>query len=124
MDILETILLFNLLVSAVFGIYHFQMDIDSQVTVAYISTITTFILLIGVIGYHVFILIKKSKVFQKKTNVEHPLATIQPEVTQSYIVIPSSKESCNDHENCKKDEVRETTQDRDTIIRETFTDDL
>ena len=100
------------------------MDIDSQVTVAYISTITTFILLIGVIGYHVFILIKKSKVFQKKTNVEHPLATIQPEVTQSYIVIPSSKESCNDHENCKKDEVRETTQDRDTIIRETFTDDL
>ena len=100
------------------------MDIDSQVTVAYISTITTFILLIGVIGYHVFILIKKSKVFQKKTNVEHPLATIQPEVTQSYIVIPSSKENCNDHENCKKDEMRETTQDRDTIIRETFTDDL
>ena len=121
-DILETALLFNLLVTAVFSSYHFQTDTIKQTAVAHISTILTLVFLLGVIGYRAFILIKKSKAFRREANVEYPLAAIQPVVTQTDFVLPSPPESGSDYR--KKDEAGETIQDRETIVRETFTDDL
>ena len=91
-DILETVMLFNLLVLAAFSLYQFKSDIyiDKQTAVAYISTLITFILLVGAIAYHIFLLIKKKKA-SKEAN-EYPLAAVQPvksEVTRSSFVLPS-----------------------------------
>ena len=55
-DIIETVMLFNLLMLSVFSFYNFKEDTTKQTAVAYISTIITFILLLGVIGYHLFLL--------------------------------------------------------------------
>ena len=121
-DILETALLLNLLVTAAFSLYHFQTDTEKQTAVAHVSTILTSILLLGVIGYRAFILINKSKAFRRDANVEYPLAVIQPKITQALLVLPSPPENGGDYH--KRDEAGETIQDREKIIRETFTDDL
>ena len=88
-DIVETIVYFNLLVLAAFSLrYSFKADPTEQTAVAYTSTIITFFLLIGVIAYHVYLLIKK-----KKTTVElkeYSLAPVQNDnskVTQSVVEI-------------------------------------
>ena len=89
-DILETVMLFNLLVLTAFSSYQFKSDPKKQTAVAYISTLITFILLVGAIAYHIFLLIKKKKA-SKEAN-EYPLAAIQPvksEVTRSSLVLPS-----------------------------------
>ena len=91
-DILETVMLFNLLALAAFSSYQFKSDIyiDKQTAVAYISTLITFILLVGAIAYHICLLIKKKKA-SKEAN-EYPLAAVQPvksEVTRSSLVLPS-----------------------------------
>ena len=52
-DVIETALYFNILAYAVFSLYDFKADITKQTAVAYTSTIITFILLVGVIIYHV-----------------------------------------------------------------------
>ena len=58
-DVLETGLYFNLLAFAAFSQYDFKTDITKQTAVAYTSTIITFILLVGVIIYHVYLLVRK-----------------------------------------------------------------
>ena len=115
-DILETVMLFNLLVLAAFSSYCFPMDMIKQTAATYVSTIITFILLCGVIGYHVFILIKKSKIFKKKEANEYPLAAVQPEITHSCLILPSppSESGSDDHK----------AEERNTIITETFADEL
>ena len=55
-DIIETVIMFNLLMLSVFSFYNFQEDTIKQTVVAYVSTIITFILLLGVIVYHLFLL--------------------------------------------------------------------
>ena len=91
-DVLETGLYLNLLVFAAFGLYNFKTDVIQQRAVAYISTIITFIFLVGVIIYHVFLLVRKDQPQGEEVN-EYPLATVQPakaEVTHSVIDIPKS----------------------------------
>ena len=61
MDIVNTVMYFNLLALAAFNLYNFG-DITNQRAVAYISTIITFILFIGVrVVYHFTLLIKKGE---------------------------------------------------------------
>ena len=55
MDIVNTVMYFNLLALAAFNLYNFG-DITNQRAVAYISTIITFILV-----YHFTLLIKKGE---------------------------------------------------------------
>ena len=64
-DIVETMMYFNLLVFAVFSLFYFKTDPTEQVAVAYTSTSMTFLLLLGVIAYHLYIYLPTKK--QKKT---------------------------------------------------------
>ena len=60
-DIVHTITYFNLLVLAAFSLYDYYKDSEKQNYTAYISIITTLILLFVVIIYHVFLLIQKKR---------------------------------------------------------------
>ena len=88
-DIVETVVYFNLIALAAFSIYDFKADLKKQTAVAYTSTIITFLLLVGVIAYHVYLLIRK-----EKTTIEldeYPLApstAARNEVTYSIIELP------------------------------------
>ena len=76
-EIVALILYFNLLAFAAFSLYHFQTDPIKQTAVAYTSTIITFLLLLGVIAYHVYLLIRKEKPTAVEPN-EYPLTPVQP----------------------------------------------
>ena len=82
-----------------FNSYHFKADVDvtKQTTVAYTSTIITFILLVGVIIYHVSLLVRKDKL-PEEVNSEYPLTPVQTkdkaEVTHSVIEIPKPRDQC------------------------------
>ena len=64
-EIFDTIVLFNLLALAVFSLYNFKTDSTKQTAVAYISTTVTFLLLVGVIAYHVTLVIRTHKTTRK-----------------------------------------------------------
>ena len=88
-DIVDTILYFNLLALAGFTLYEFKSDLTKQTAVAYTSTIITFILFIGSICYHLKLLFIKEKPPQDLN--EYPLAPVQVgnvEVTHSVIEPP------------------------------------
>ena len=89
-NIVETGLYFNLLALSAFSWYDFKADIDKQRAVAYTSTIITFILLVGVIIYHVSLLVRKDRLPEEMN--EYPMAPVQPkdkaEVTHSVIELP------------------------------------
>ena len=88
-DVMETILYFNLLAFATFSSFHFKADMKKQKIVAHISTAVTFILLVGAIIYHVFLLVRKDKHPKEEDGVV--LVPVQPanaEVTHSVIEIP------------------------------------
>ena len=57
-DVVETLIYFNLLAFAVLSLYHFNSDSTEQTTIAYVSTTITFILLVGVVLIHVIRLVK------------------------------------------------------------------
>ena len=65
-----------------------------QSAVAYISTIITFILLVGVIIYHVSLLVRKNRLPEEVN--EYLLAPVQPkdkaEVTHSVIELPKPRD--------------------------------
>ena len=97
-DIVETIVYFNVLALATFSLYDFKADLKKQTAVAYTSTIITLFLFIGVIAYHLYVLIRK-----EKTTVEldeYPLVPVlnqpanfgspveQSEVTYSVVQFP------------------------------------
>ena len=88
-DVVDTVHYFSLLVLSAFSWYDFKDDIRKQTAVAYMSTIITFIILIGVIVYNVSLLIRKDQ-SQEEVD-EYSLAPVQPakaEVTHSVIEIP------------------------------------
>ena len=88
-DIVDTVLYFNLLALAGFTLYDFKSDLTKQTAVAYTSTIITFILFIGSICYHFRLLFKMEKRPQDLN--EYPLAPVQladAEVTHSVIDPP------------------------------------
>ena len=76
---------FNLLAFAVFSLYDFKTDITKP-AIAYTSTIITFILLDGVVIYHVTLLIKKDKILEESNLA--PVQFVNPGVTHSIIDIP------------------------------------
>ena len=90
LNIIETGLYFNILALSSFSWYHFKSDIRKQTAVAYTSTIITFILLVGVIIYHVYLLVRKDQPPEEVN--EYPLAPGQvqrakADVTHSVIEI-------------------------------------
>ena len=60
-DIVNTVLYFNILALTVFTLYHFKVDTIKQIIVSYTSTIITFLLLVGVIFHHVALPLKRDK---------------------------------------------------------------
>ena len=103
----------NLIAFSSFSWYRFKIDAEKQTAVAYISTIISFILLVGVIVYHVYMLVRKDQSRQREEVNEYPLAPIQPakdEVTFSVIEIPKPRDqSPPPEENRDKIEVKEIT---------------
>ena len=94
-DILDTILYFNLLALSAFSWYRFNIDAKKQTAVAYTSTIITFILLVGVIIYHVYLLVRKDHPRLGEEVNEYPLVPIEPgkdEVTFSVFEIPKPRD--------------------------------
>ena len=96
MNIIETVIYFNLLALAVFSLYDFKTDIRKQTAIAYVFTTTTFILLVGVVIYHVTLLIKKDKTSEEVN--EYPLPPVQSansEVTHSVVeILNPQRSSC------------------------------
>ena len=108
---IEAMLYFNLLALSAFSWYRFKIDATKQTAVAYTSTIITFILLVGVIVYHVYLLIRKDHPRLGEEVNEYPLAPVQPgkdEVTFSVIEIPKPRDqSPTPEENNDQTEVKE-----------------
>ena len=86
-DIVETIVYFNLLALAAFSLYEFKTDPTKQTAVAYTSTITILLLLVGVIAYHMHLLIRKEKT-TTELNQHLPAPASNNEITYSTIEIP------------------------------------
>ena len=95
LSIIETVLYFNLLALSAFSLYRFKIDTKKQTAVAYTSTIIIFILLVGVIIYHVYLLVRKDHPRLGEEVNEYPLAPVQlgkDEVTFSVIEIPKPRD--------------------------------
>ena len=90
-DVLQTGMYLNLLAFAVFSLYDFKDDVKKQTAVAYSSTIITFIFLVGVIIYHVFLLIRKDKL-PEEVNLTPVQVKEKAEVTHSVIEIPKHRD--------------------------------
>ena len=92
-DIVETVVYFNLLALAAFSLYDFKTDLKKQTLVAYTSTIITLLLLVGVIAYHVYLLIRKEKIPVELD--EYPLAPVKPATAQvTHSVVEVHKPQC------------------------------
>ena len=92
-DIAETIVYFNLLALAAFSMYDFKNDLKKQTAVSYTSTIITLLLLVGVIAYHVYLLIGKEKIPAELN--EYPLAPVKPATAQvTHSVVEVHKPQC------------------------------
>ena len=92
-NIVEIGLYVNLLALSAFSWYRFKTDIRKQTATAYTSTITAFILLVGVIIYHVSLLVRKDKPSEMN---EYLMAPVQPakneNVTYSIIELPKPRD--------------------------------
>ena len=89
-DVVDTVLNYNLLVLAMTTLYDFKHNTTKQTVVAYTSTIITFIIFIGSICYHIIILLPKNKEPLEECN-EPLLSPVEPakaEVTYSVIELP------------------------------------
>ena len=86
-DIVETITSFNLLALAAFSLYEFKTDPTKQTAVAYTSTITILLLLVGVIAYHMHLLFRKENT-KTELNQHLPAQASKSKVTYSTIEIP------------------------------------
>ena len=88
-NIIEIGLYVNLLTLAAFSWYRFKTDIRKQTAVAYTSTIITFILLVGVIIYHVYLLVRKDQPPEEMNGyLPVPVQPAKAEVTHSVIELP------------------------------------
>ena len=88
-DVVDTVLNYNLLALAVITSYHFKYNTSKQTVVVYTSTIITFIIFVGSICYHVVLLTKKKEPIEECN--EPLLSPVEPEkaeVTYSVIELP------------------------------------
>ena len=87
-DIVEAIVYFNLLALGTFSLYDFKADLKKQTAVAYTSTIITLLLLVGVIAYHVYLLIRKKTTTELNELPPVSSTAAKNEVTYSVIELP------------------------------------
>ena len=87
-DVVDTVLCFNLLALSSLSQFDFKASITKQTAVAYTSTIVTFFFFIVVIFYHVFLLIKKEKPHPEDLN-EYPLTPVKPAKVKVTVVTHS-----------------------------------
>ena len=104
-DVVESLLYFNLLALTAFSLYDYKTDIKKQYAVAYTSIIVTFVLLVGVTFYHMYLLNTKLKCkLTTKAIQEYPLSQVKPnkaEITCSVIEPPEPEEEVSVQEiNC------------------------
>ena len=91
-DMINTALYFNILVLAAFSLVFFKSDAIKQITIAYISTLVTFILLVVAITYHTALLIKsRQKLKQQCPSLQTGYKNSDPEATQSSIELPTQR---------------------------------
>jgi uncharacterized membrane protein YidH (DUF202 family) len=91
LNVVGAILYFNLLALSGFSLYRFKTEFMKQTAVAYTSTIITFILLVGMIIYHVYLLVRKDQSRREEEHEYLQLAPVQPakaEITYSVVEIP------------------------------------
>ena len=113
-DMVDTVLYFNVSALALFSLYDFNTNITKQKAVAYTSTIITFILFIAVIFYHVFLLIKKEKPPEDLN--EYPLSPVKPaKVTHSIIEPPKRDDQDPPPADSKDSDEQEITEDRQIV---------
>lgn len=101
-DITETVILINLLVYSGFSLYKFKSDNKTQMAIAYSSTAAVLLILIGVVIYHItIIIVRKRKAAQARNEygrslliepVEDTLLATDSEVTYSTVEVPTDKE--------------------------------
>ena len=105
LSIIENATYFNLLAIAAFSLYDINANVTKKMVIAHISTITTFLLLVGVIVYHIYLLMTRKKKSKKEENVielslVQPNLSVPPNVTYSEIGFPNHKstpsEACAD----------------------------
>ena len=116
LQVVDTVLYFNLLVFSVFSQYDFKTGIKKPMAVAYISTIITFILFIGAILYHMSLLVKKERPTEDLN--EYPLAPVTPanaKVIHSVIEPPKRDNEDPPPANPEASYEQEITQDRQIV---------
>ena len=112
-DVVDSVLCFNLLALSSFSQFDFKANITKQTVVAYTSTIVTFILFIGVVFYHVFLLIKKEKPPEDLN--EYPLIPVKPAKVTYSVVEPPKRDDQDPPPACadsKDSDEQEITEDR------------
>ena len=118
-DLVDTVLHFNVLVFSLFSLYDLKKDIMKQTAVAHISTIITFILFIGAIFYHVNLLFKKEKPAEDLN--EYLLPPVEPaaktEVTYTFIEPPQRDEEDPPPADRAQSDEQEITEDRQIVTR-------
>ena len=93
-DIVETLMLLNLLVFAAFTQYNFKTDNTKQMAIAYVSTIITLLILVGVVIYHTSLLINRQRTavqLELMPVVHYVVDPPQNEVTYSIVEIPKGE---------------------------------
>ena len=107
-DVVDTVLYFNLLLLALFSQYEFKQNTIKQTAVAYTSAIITFILFIGSICYHVSLLIKKKK--PREDVKDYPLVPVNcpyTQMTHSVVELPKRDQDSPPEKNGDETEISE-----------------
>ena len=115
-NIVDSVLYFNLLVLSAFTLFDSKDDTTKQRAVAYTSTIITAILFIGAILYHVKLLIRNEKPPEDLN--EYPLAPVKPtnaEVTHSVVEPPKRDDQDPPPADSKDSDEKEITEDRQIV---------
>ena len=102
-DIVETMILLNLFFVAAFSLYEFKTDSTKETAIAYVSTIIISIMLLGVIAYHLTLLMNRKSPSESTRPlidvISEPVAAPQlGEVTHSVIDIPKPQDQEPDTE--------------------------
>ena len=115
-NVVVTALYFNLLALALFTLYDYKANVVKQRAVAYTSTIVAFLLFIGAIFYHIFLLIKKEKP-PEDLNEYHlvPFQPVNAVVTYSVVERPKRAEEDSPPANRKDSDEQEITEDRQIV---------
>ena len=117
-DIVDTVLNYNLLALAVITLYDFKYNTTKQTVVAYTSTIITLIIFIGSICYHVMLLTKKKEPLEECNEpLLSPAEPAKAKVTYSVIEPPKP-----DHDPLL-DWDRDRISEHHRIITPSYTDD-